>query len=86
MSHDVWQIGPHVAERELPPVVVCFQQFVDRTPTDRVLAGREMEERLVQGVDVWINTPRQPWEASGTSGMGSVSTLLYKSFQVPANS
>lgn len=26
-------------------------------------------ERLVQGVDLWINTPRRPWEASGTSGM-----------------
>lgn len=25
--------------------------------------------RLVQGVDVWLNTPRRPWEASGTSGM-----------------
>jgi starch phosphorylase len=24
---------------------------------------------LVQGADVWINTPRRPWEASGTSGM-----------------
>jgi starch phosphorylase len=24
---------------------------------------------LVQGVNVWINTPRRPWEASGTSGM-----------------
>ena len=28
-----------------------------------------MAERLVQGMDVWINTPRRPWEASGTSGM-----------------
>jgi starch phosphorylase len=28
-----------------------------------------MAERLVQGVDVWINTPRRPWEACGTSGM-----------------
>ena len=28
-----------------------------------------LSERLVQGVDVWINTPRRPWEASGTSGM-----------------
>lgn len=28
-----------------------------------------MAQRLVQGVDVWINTPRRPWEASGTSGM-----------------
>ncbi len=24
---------------------------------------------MVQGVDLWINTPRRPWEASGTSGM-----------------
>ena len=23
----------------------------------------------MQGVDVWLNTPRRPWEASGTSGM-----------------
>jgi glycogen phosphorylase len=28
-----------------------------------------MAERLVQGVDLWINTPRRPWEACGTSGM-----------------
>jgi len=28
-----------------------------------------MAEHLVQGVDVWVNTPRRPWEASGTSGM-----------------
>ena len=28
-----------------------------------------LTEHLVQGADVWINTPRRPWEASGTSGM-----------------
>jgi glycogen phosphorylase len=28
-----------------------------------------LAERIVEGVDVWINTPRRPWEASGTSGM-----------------
>jgi starch phosphorylase len=28
-----------------------------------------MTERFVEGVDVWINTPRRPWEACGTSGM-----------------
>lgn len=28
-----------------------------------------LSEMLVQGVDVWINTPRRPWEACGTSGM-----------------
>jgi starch phosphorylase len=31
---------------------------------DMLLTGH-----LVQGVDVWINTPRRPWEACGTSGM-----------------
>ncbi len=28
-----------------------------------------LTEHLVQGVDVWINTPRRPWEACGPSGM-----------------
>ena len=28
-----------------------------------------MARHLVQGVDVWLNTPRRPQEASGTSGM-----------------
>ena len=28
-----------------------------------------LAQQLVQGVDVWINNPRRPWEACGTSGM-----------------
>jgi starch phosphorylase len=28
-----------------------------------------LTEHLVQGTDVWLNTPRRPWEACGTSGM-----------------
>ena len=28
-----------------------------------------LAEQLVQGADIWVNTPRRPWEASGTSGM-----------------
>lgn len=28
-----------------------------------------LAQELVEGVDVWINTPRWPFEASGTSGM-----------------
>ncbi|HVS97402.1 MAG TPA: alpha-glucan family phosphorylase, partial [Puia sp.] len=31
---------------------------------DMLMAGY-----LVGGVDVWLNTPQRPWEASGTSGM-----------------
>jgi hypothetical protein len=30
---------------------------------------RLLTEHLVQGVDVWLNSPRRPWEACGTSGM-----------------
>jgi starch phosphorylase len=29
----------------------------------------QMAQELVQGMDLWINTPRRPWEACGTSGM-----------------
>ncbi|HVF46637.1 MAG TPA: alpha-glucan family phosphorylase [Pyrinomonadaceae bacterium] len=30
---------------------------------------QEVARHLVQGVDVWMNVPRRPYEASGTSGM-----------------
>ena len=28
-----------------------------------------LTQQLVSGVDLWLNTPRRPWEACGTSGM-----------------
>lgn len=28
-----------------------------------------LAQHLVAGIDVWLNTPRRPWEACGTSGM-----------------
>ncbi len=28
-----------------------------------------LAKKLVQGIDLWTNTPRRPWEACGTSGM-----------------
>jgi starch phosphorylase len=54
-----------------------IQHVVDfaRTPeaASRVVFLEDYEmmlaRRLVQGVDVWLNTPRRPMEASGTSGM-----------------
>jgi starch phosphorylase len=51
-----------------------WQDFIKRPEVSgRVifLADYDMlvAEQLVQGVDVWINTPRCPLEASGTSGM-----------------
>jgi starch phosphorylase len=29
----------------------------------------QMAQELVKGMDLWVNTPRRPWEACGTSGM-----------------
>ena len=52
-------------------------QAVYRAATDREYGGRivfvenyaiQAAQHLVQGVDVWLNTPRPPLEASGTSG------------------
>ena len=44
-----------------------------RVPRPRRLSSRTTtcasRGALVQGVDVWLNTPRRPFEASGTSGM-----------------
>jgi len=47
------------AEREEVKKFVVFIQDYDM----------DIAAKLVQGVDLWINTPRRPWEASGTSGM-----------------
>ena len=47
------------AEREEVRKFVVFIQDYDM----------DIAAKLVQGVDLWINTPRRPWEASGTSGM-----------------
>ena len=50
---------------------VRFIRRTDVRPSAIFLADYDMQltQRLVQGVDVWVNTPRRPWEASGTSGM-----------------
>lgn len=51
-----------------------WNQFIKKPETaNRVVFLEDYDmlltEKLVQGVDVWINTPRRPWEACGTSGM-----------------
>jgi starch phosphorylase len=50
---------------------VRFCRRPEARPYAMFLSDYDMHltERLVEGVDVWINTPRRPWEASGTSGM-----------------
>ena len=52
----------HMAQDpELRPHVVFLQNY-----------DMHVARQLVQGVDVWLNTPRRPQEASGTSGMKSI--------------
>jgi starch phosphorylase len=49
-------------------------EFIRHTPARSRAAflsdyDMHLTEHLVQGVDLWLNTPRRPWEACGTSGM-----------------
>src|SRR5271166_2436694 len=48
-----------------------FARRADIRPHVVFLSDYDMAlaQHLVEGVDVWINTPKRPWEASGTSGM-----------------
>jgi starch phosphorylase len=64
----------HPADHEGKAIVRTWVEFA-RQPR---LRGRvvfledydiSLAQELVQGVDVWLNMPRRPWEASGTSGM-----------------
>jgi starch phosphorylase len=64
----------HPADRAGQALIQEWIRFIHRpearlhviflSDDDMLLTGH-----LVQGVDVWINTPRRPWEACGTSGM-----------------
>jgi glycogen phosphorylase len=59
------------AGRDLIRDWIHFIRLPETRPHAIFLSDYDMllSEQLVQGVDVWINTPRRPWEASGTSGM-----------------
>jgi glycogen phosphorylase len=64
----------HPADRAGQALIQEWTHFIRRPearPQVIFLSDYDMHltEHLVQGVDVWINTPRRPWEASGTSGM-----------------
>ena len=64
----------HPEDRAGQDLIRQWIQFIRRPEARRhviFLSDYNMllSEYLVQGVDVWINTPRRPWEACGTSGM-----------------
>ena len=64
----------HPQDGEGKAMIQSWSDFIRRTeicPHVAFLADYDMSlaEHLVRGVDLWINTPRRPWEACGTSGM-----------------
>jgi len=64
----------HPADRAGQALIQEWMHFIWRPevrPHVIFLSDHDMllTKHLVQGVDVWLNTPRRPWEASGTSGM-----------------
>jgi len=64
----------HPADQEGQALIQEWMHFIRRPevrPHVIFLSDYDMHltEHLVQGVDVWLNTPRRPWEACGTSGM-----------------
>jgi starch phosphorylase len=64
----------HPADDSGQAMIKQWMQFIKRPEARRHLIflsdyNMQLSEHLVQGVDVWINTPRRPWEACGTSGM-----------------
>jgi starch phosphorylase len=64
----------HPQDEEGRRLVHAWTDFLMRPEVRRCAVFLEdydmaVAARLVQGVDLWINTPRRPWEASGTSGM-----------------
>jgi starch phosphorylase len=64
----------HPADQAGQALIQEWMHFIRRPearPQVIFLSDYDMHltEHLVQGVDVWLNTPRRPWEACGTSGM-----------------
>jgi glycogen phosphorylase len=64
----------HPADLAGQAMIKEWMQFIQRPEARRHVIffsdyNMLLSENLVQGVDVWINTPRRPWEACGTSGM-----------------
>jgi glycogen phosphorylase len=65
----------HPADRDGQKLIKDWMHFISQFEEARsrvvFLSDYDMglTEQLVQGADLWINTPRRPWEACGTSGM-----------------
>lgn len=64
----------HPKDNEGKETIKNLIHFINKTGLHHKIVFLEdydmyLARRLVQGVDVWLNTPRRPFEACGTSGM-----------------
>lgn len=64
----------HPQDEQGKRFIQAWAQFVRQPEVRRYAVFLEdydmaLAQELVHGVDVWINTPRRPWEACGASGM-----------------
>jgi starch phosphorylase len=70
----VWAGKAHPADREGSEVIQSIQSSTAELAGDVPMAylpnyDTNSAQLLVAGADIWLNTPRPPLEASGTSGM-----------------
>lgn len=64
----------HPADKPGQELIQRWTQFIRNTEARNHVVFLSdydvlLTQHLVEGVDVWVNTPRRPWEACGTSGM-----------------
>lgn len=64
----------HPADLAGQELIWQWNQFIKRPEVEGKILflndyDMQLTEQMVQGVDVWLNTPERPWEACGTSGM-----------------
>jgi starch phosphorylase len=80
LTHPEWPVQLIVAGKAHPQdeegkrLVQQFVRFASQPAVHHRVVFLEdydmaLAEHLVQGVDLWLNTPSRPWEACGTSGM-----------------
>lgn len=67
----IWAGKPYPEDENAISIFNHLASFTYKKPNCAVVFGYELRlsRKLKEGADVWLNTPRRPREASGTSGM-----------------
>lgn len=69
----IWAGKPYPMDYDSVEMFNDIRSFIMDRPNCAILVGYEilLSRQLKRGSDVWLNTPRRPHEASGTSGMSA---------------